>query len=70
MTTIATSAQFREARHTLGFSVRDAADLCRVDPRTIRRWEAGAGKGDGRDPHPSACKLMELELQRASTALA
>ncbi len=59
MTHIATSAQFKEARQSLGLSVKDAADLCRVDARTIRRWETGSGHGDGRDPHPSACVLME-----------
>lgn len=60
---IQTSAQFKEARHKLGLSVTECAEVCRVDARTIRRWETGAGHGDGRDPHPSACRLMELELE-------
>lgn len=61
--TIKTSIEFKEARHKLGLSVAECAELCRVDARTIRRWEAGTGHGDGRDPHPSACKLMELALK-------
>jgi DNA-binding transcriptional regulator YiaG len=64
MTTIATSAQFREARHKLGLSVKAAGILCGVNERTIRRWETGSGRGDGRDPHPSACKLLEIELSK------
>lgn len=44
-----TPAQFREARHTLGLSLAQMAaalsdpdgDSKPVDPRTIRRWEAG-----------------------------
>lgn len=59
---IQTSHDFKEARRKLGLSVSEAAEVCRVDARTIRRWEAGAGHGDGREPHPSACRLMELEL--------
>ncbi len=59
MTTITTSEQFREARQKLGFSVAECAKVLRVNPRTIRRWEAGAGHGDGRNPHPSACVILE-----------
>lgn len=62
--TIETSEQFKEARHRLGLTVAEAAEVCRVDARTIRRWETGPGKGDGRAPHPSACKLMEIELAK------
>lgn len=59
---IKTSHDFKEARHALGLSINDCADLCNVNARTIRRWEAGAGHGDGREPHPSACRLMEQAL--------
>lgn len=62
--TIETSLQFKEARRKLGLSVRAAGELCGVNERTIRRWETGAGKADGRDPHPSACKLLEAELSK------
>lgn len=58
--TITTSPEFREARYKLGLSVRQCATLCKVDERTIRRWEIGAGRGDGRDPAPSATRIMEL----------
>ncbi len=67
--TITTSKQFKGARQKLGFSVAQAAEVCRVDARTIRRWETGAGHGDGRDPHPSACRLMEVELDRKKSKL-
>ena len=62
---ITTSAEFKAARIALGLSVSQCADLCRVYVRTIRRWETGAGHGDGRNPHPSACRLMEIEMERA-----
>lgn len=61
---ISTSAEFKAGRQKLRLSVSQAASLCRVDARTIRRWEAGAGHGDGRNPHPSACRLIELELAK------
>lgn len=62
--TIETSEQFKEARRRMGLSVAEAAEVCGVDARTIRRWETGPGVGDGRAPHPSACKLMALELAK------
>jgi DNA-binding transcriptional regulator YiaG len=64
MPEVTTSKQFKEARQKLGLSVAEAAEVCRVDSRTIRRWETGAGHGDGRDPHPSACRIMEIELDK------
>lgn len=57
---IRTPTDFFEARHALGLSVSQCASLCNVDDRTIRRWELGHGKRDGRDPHPSACRILEL----------
>lgn len=57
MISIQTSAEFARARHTLGFSVSQCAKLCKVDDRTVRRWENG-----DRDPAPSACRLLELAL--------
>jgi DNA-binding transcriptional regulator YiaG len=68
MNQIATSKQFKGARQKLGLSVAECAELCNVDARTIRRWETGAGHGDGRDPHPSACRLMEVALQNGVPA--
>lgn len=61
-----TPAEFKAARQALGLTVKAAAQMCGVDERTIRRWETGAGRGDGRDPHPSACKLMEAALAARS----
>lgn len=69
MTQVVTSLDFKEARHSLGLSISEAAALCNVDARTIRRWETGAGKGDGREPHPSACRLMEMQLARKSKSI-
>lgn len=63
---IQTSKQFKGARQKLRLTVTECAQLCNVDARTIRRWETGAGHGDGRDPHPSACRLMELQLELAT----
>ena len=56
---IKTPAQFAEARASLGLSVAQCAAVCNVDQRTIRRWETGYGSSGGRDPHPSACRIME-----------
>lgn len=61
---IKTSKQFREARHKLGLTLAQCAKLCGVDDRTIRRWEAPKDTSNARDPHPSACKLMEIELAK------
>lgn len=61
---IQTPAQFKEARRKLGLSITECAALCNVNERTIRRWETGANHGDGRDPHPSACRLLELHLEK------
>ena len=62
--TISTSTEFAEARHTLGLTVRACAALCKVDERTIRRWEIGRGNTtQGRDPAPSACRILELALR-------
>lgn len=64
---IRTAQDFKEARHKLGLSVRECAELCNVDARTVRRWEVGHGRADGRDPHPSACRLMENALEKVSS---
>lgn len=64
MTNIATSNDFKEARHELRLTISQAAELCNVNTRTIRRWETGAGHGDGREPHPSACRILEIALSQ------
>lgn len=63
MISIATSAGFYTARQQLGLSVSQCAKLCKVDERTLRRWEDG-----DRDPAPSACRLLELALVGAFNA--
>lgn len=62
--TIKTSKQFKQARLKLGLTLAQCAELCGVDDRTIRRWEAPKDTSNARDPHPSACKLMEIELAK------
>jgi DNA-binding transcriptional regulator YiaG len=57
---IATPEQFAAARHTLGLSISQCARLVNVAERTIRRWET---MGD-RDPHPSACRILDLCIYR------
>lgn len=54
---IQTPEQFAAARHKLDLSVSQCARLVNVELRTIRRWESGE-----RDPHPSACRILELCL--------
>lgn len=61
---ITTPAQFKKARVKLGLPISECAAVCNVTPRTVRRWETGAGHGDGCDPHPSACRIMEMELKK------
>ncbi len=62
---ITTPIQFKKARNKLGLTVSECAAVCNVTPRTVRRWETGKGHGDGCDPHPSACRIMEIQLERA-----
>ena len=37
-----TGEQFKNCRHSLGWSVRQAANRFLTTPRTLRRWEAGS----------------------------
>lgn len=52
-----TPDQFKEARHTLGLSVSDVADILNTEPRTVRRWEDGT-----RSPNPVAVRVMQWLL--------
>jgi DNA-binding transcriptional regulator YiaG len=65
---IRTPTEFAEARQTLGLSVAQCAAVCNVDQRTIRRWETGYGSSGGRDPHPSACRILETMTGNAAIA--
>ncbi len=62
--TITTPAQFKEARQTLGLTLKECGAVCNVNPRTIRKWEADPSVKSSRPPHPSACRIMEIELER------
>ena len=54
-----TPAEFKAARHTLGLSVGEAADVLAIDPRTLRRWEDDRAE---RPPHPTAARVMQWLL--------
>lgn len=54
-----TSAQFKEARHSLGLSAAQLAIILDTDPRTIRKWEADPGASTARDPNPVAARVMQ-----------
>ena len=55
-----TPAEFKAARHKLGFSVRRCAEELSVTPRTIRRWEDGT-----RDiPGPAVVLIRLLAAER------
>jgi DNA-binding transcriptional regulator YiaG len=58
-----TPMQFKKARLRLRLSVSQCARLVNVDDRTVRRWEQGRGNGEGRDPNPSACRILDLALR-------
>lgn len=55
---IQTSEQFSAARHRLDLSISQCARLVNVEERTLRKWETPADRG-GRDPHPSACRILD-----------
>ncbi|MDE2103789.1 MAG: helix-turn-helix domain-containing protein [Patescibacteria group bacterium] len=57
-----TPAQFKKARHKLGLSASELADILGVDARTIRRWEAEPALETARPPHPTAAKVMKWLL--------
>ena len=57
-----TPTEFRAARHELHLTQAQLADILAVDPRTIRRWEAGEDVNHRRPPHPTACRVMQWML--------
>ncbi len=57
-----TPAEFRAARHRLGYSHRQTAAMLRVDPRTVRRWEAGPEDVPG--PVGVAIEYHEILVKR------
>lgn len=58
-----TPTEFRAARHTLGLTLAQLARILNVDPRTVRRWEAGPTVESGRPPNPVACRVLEWMLK-------
>lgn len=56
---IATPEQFAGARQQLDLSVSQCARLVNVSERTLRKWESG----EHQDPHPSACRILDLCVQ-------
>lgn len=52
-----TPAEFDTRRRSLGLSVEEAASLCQVQDRTVRRWQSGASP----IPDDAAAALQALE---------
>ena len=53
-----TPQQFKEARRSLGLTVRQLAHVLNTSERTVRKWEFdGEGEG-GRPPNPVACRVL------------
>ena len=50
--------EFREARHKLGLTQQQLADVLGTAPTTIRKWEAGADKSTSRNPNPVAVRAI------------
>ncbi len=50
--------EFREARHTLGLTQQQLADVLGTAPTTIRKWEAGDDKSTSRTPNPVAARAV------------
>lgn len=57
-----TPAQLREARHTLGLSVAQMADMLDTDPLSIRRMEMDQDRKTARAPAPRMIRLMVAYL--------
>jgi DNA-binding XRE family transcriptional regulator len=52
--------ELREARHKLGLSVKDWADMLDTDEQTIRRIEMRANAETARNPAPRMMRLAIL----------
>lgn len=67
-----TPSEFREARQSLGLTMRQLAKILDIDDRTIRRFEASPGSSTARNPNPIACQVLrwlqsgELKLKDRS----
>lgn len=57
-----TKARFRAIRESIGLSLRDVAQLCGVQERTARRWEA-PGYNDPPEDAWDALAMMERRYQ-------
>lgn len=56
-----TPSEFKQARHTLGLTLAETAQIMAVDPRTVRRWEA-EDVSTARPPSPTAARVMRWML--------
>lgn len=57
-----TPTQFREARRTLGLSVRQLAAMLEVEPEVVRRMEIQIGSGGHRPIRGSIQRLLRAYL--------
>lgn len=57
-----TPSQLREARHALGLSVAQMADMLDTDPLSIRRMEMDQDRKTARAPAPRMTRLMVAYL--------
>lgn len=57
-----TSAEIKEARHTLGLSASQLAKLLDTDPQTIRRMEQSEAANTFRRPAPRMVRLIRAYL--------
>jgi DNA-binding transcriptional regulator YiaG len=58
-----TAEELKEARHFLGLSVNDLADLLGVDERTLRAWEHGERHGKPNTVPGSVSLLMYILIK-------
>lgn len=53
-----TPEQIKEARHKLGLSVKELAEMLETDPLSIRRMEMDQDKSTARKPAPRMARLL------------
>ena len=54
-----TPTEFKEARHELGLSIQEFADIANSNPDTVRKWEMDEERSTARPPNPVAVRVME-----------
>ena len=57
-----TPAELKEARHTLGLSVKQMATMIETDPQVVRRMEGREDAKTHRTPAPRMVRLIRAYL--------